>query len=266
MSFKPVNTITIDFSTLGGVSPADGTIDPNTVEAYRTNVPITGSTTNPTVNDGDTIILNEYPITFIAGNLASIVTQINNVTNLTKVIASVHSNHLQLIKEPLSITRPPYMVGNQLVIDKLGFANPTKEAIPNLPANINIARAKARGNIRWKMLIEQLSFVNTIEDISNIIVTGGSITSDPTSLSFRIRHSNTFYDYDNNGNLTYNIADTVARILTSDYHLRQTVWNAYTAPPPKNGPVGLVSEMIYASKLTDDYSVAKNAVTVVQSN
>lgn len=263
---QPVFKITISNVGLNTVSPSDGFIDPISVEQYRFAVPYIGNIDTPNVIDGDSVNINDFPITFSAGNLASIVSQINASTGLHHMIASIGSGgkKLVLVAEPLSSEIIPTITGQSM--DKLGWGNRVKGVIPDLPNSLLISRAKERANLRWKLILQQITITNVIDTVSDI-VSDGNLTTAPTSISFNIQTGHNYYDYDINGNLIYGsyaIKNAVARALINDYSENCSIWD-----PTKinqDPPTGTITERVLAGKLADTLNIALSAITVITLN
>lgn len=227
-SFRPVLLgVSIDLSSFTGAAPADGAIDPTSVQKYMEIEVQTGTVTNPTVTNGDTIAINGVSITFTTAGgltLAGIITTINALTDDHHVIASNSSNKLALTNEPLYENFGITMTGSVAVLNELGF-NPPVSTFPNNAGVDTLAdsEAKVRGNSRWGTLMKLMNFEAGVVNVGGVRKTGGGIDSAPTAISYTVAYADfsQIYTYDElNSNALLKgipaLRRMIARALTTD--------------------------------------------------
>jgi hypothetical protein len=260
--------VTINLSGLGGVAPADGTVDPTTVEQYRNNLLVTGSTFG-SVSLGDVVMINNYPVTLVTGTtVANVATDINSLSAQNGAIAGTSGGNLTLQNVPL-YTQIPVSVsdGTPGITAELGFVSPTKSAIA-LPTTLAQSEAKRRGNLRWNMIMARISQTMNINNVYDVDTVGAVLWgTDPTSISFNVVIDNDNpYAYDNNGNLVYGIPaleTAVAQALMDSDILTVDLYDpTVTGPNPPGIPNGMSAVSLTVGSLTSSYSTALGAVSV----
>jgi len=272
-SFRnPLIGVSIDLSSFTASAPADGAIDPTSVQKYMEIEVQTGTVTNPTVMNGDTITINEVSITFTTGGgltLSGIIATINALTDDHHVIASNSSNKLALTTEPLYETYGINMAGSVTVLNELGF-NPPVTTYPNSAGvdSLTDATAKVRGNSRWQTLMKMLNFEATVANVGGVRLTGGGIDSQPTAISFTVGYYDfsQIYTYDelNNNALLKGVpalTRMIARALTTDRFEVRDVINPTVVIAPDN-TVGDQILTVEVGALSDNLTDATSVITV----
>ena len=69
--------------------------------------------------------------------------------------------------------------------DYLSYDDSTGE-LTGFPTTLALGEAKARGNIRWGMVKEQLGYYVNCLGVFEIVITGGDINTAPTSVAFTV--------------------------------------------------------------------------------
>lgn len=126
--------------------------------------------------------------------------------------------------------------------------------------------AKAKGWIRWRSLIHNLSSTHYIDDVMDIEIPGAKSLVAPTSIKF-------FLTYDeepslrlDEDNILYGedaIKESIAFVLTHDYEMLAMVWNPTVVKQGDKDlmPNGADFKYVKAPKLFAGVA-AKNAITV----
>lgn len=255
-----------DFTLTGN---SNGFLDAQTMLDYRRITILTGTATSPTFTVGEQFFINDVPITLVTGtSLANAVTDINAQTNAHKVVASVDTNKLVLTPQyGHSRTVPTIRDITSGIVERVGFVSPVKSAVATLPTTLDQTTEKARGNIRWSMMLEQLQQSTNIFSVIVTAKTGGSITASPTQIKFFLEVPNNYsYNYDG---VNYYGLTAVQRAIAKVY-LTTVTRNAiiYNPTDVMAGddviPAGDQMFPVTVSAFTDDYSEAVEAITVLQ--
>lgn len=181
--------VTIDATGLGDTAPKDGFIDPIKAETYREIRTLTSNGASTAIN-GDTIKINNVPVTFATGglNVAGMIVAINNLSQVHKVVASEDDGEICLTNIKDYENEAIFVSGDDDVLERTGFKNPVANVTPTAyPGGYNKdkALAKLRANMRWVGIMETIrlyvvpSFVTNIEH-------DGEIDAEPTSISFTV--------------------------------------------------------------------------------
>jgi hypothetical protein len=227
-SYKPCFfRVAIVAAGLQSAPPSDGFIDPTTTFKYCEVVTLDG-TANPTLNAGDTVMINQIAVTFPTASptaaQASVI--INALTDQHHVVASDDgSGDIELTNETLfegdPITVTEVTVG---ALSRMGYVHPTVIAPPSNVDNIADATAKARANYRWSTLMKILNSEATTYTVNSVVKTGGTVDAAPTEIDFTVAYASAgfvaTYDELNPGQLLYEVQAVqrwVARALMVDY-------------------------------------------------
>lgn len=269
-SVRPIlYRVTIDDSGLGGSAPEDGFIDAVIPEDYANAYILTGTQTNPTVNDDDTIKINEITVVFPNGStdLTGIIAKINELTDQHHVVASNSSNKLQLTNENLYEGNVITVTGEVSVLTDLGYVDPVLSAIPgNFPSSLANGRAKARANARWRFVIEQLHRDTSPVFIQAVDQVGADVDTPPSEVQLTVAYDRSWqiytYDEDNNNAIIegeYAIRRAVARALTKSETRSLVVYD----PTSNSGIVrGNRDELVEIGALAADLATAEANITV----
>ena len=262
--------VTILAAGLGGAAPADGFIDPSTVEQYRNNLLAVG-TSFGTVAVGQTVVINNVPVTLSSGVLvANVAADINAMSAVHHAVAGVSAGKLTLQNEPLFTAIPVNMTdGTPGIIAQLGFAPPTLTSLAQ-PTTLVQSLAKKRANLRWGMIMARLGQTMTVDAVHGVVVTGQTLFSvDPTAIQFNVVLDNDQpYAYDINGNLVYGAAavqQAVALALMDDDIMVVDLYDPSvpgSSPNPPGIVNGLCADKVEVGALTTDMPTALAAVTV----
>jgi hypothetical protein len=260
--------VSIDASGLGGAAPADGFIDPSTVEQYRNNLLATGSSFG-TVSAGQVVMINNYPVTMSGSTISTVVSDINAQSAQHHAVASNNGGDLALQNEPLYTAIPVSVCdGTPGITVQLGFDSPTLTPVAQ-PSTLDESLAKKRANLRWNMVMARLSQTMTINSVHAVLVDGETLfSSDPTSIEFNVVFDNdAVYAYDPSSTLLYGIAavqSAVAQALMDSDILTVDLFDpTETIPtPPPNIAAGMSAQSVTVGALTNDYPTAVSAVTV----
>lgn len=106
------------------------------------------------VGTGDNVIINGVNIVFTAGNLASVVNQLNAYTPVTSVYALPAANKLQLT----NVNGQPWAINSGNAVTKLGF--PVSN-YGGYPITVTESENKERANMRWVQAIAELEQFST---------------------------------------------------------------------------------------------------------
>lgn len=206
--------VTISASGLGGAAPADGFIDVNTVEQYLSNVTYTGTTTSPTVTNGDSFYIRETPVVVTGTSLDDVISSINNIEYQIQhhVIASKSSNKLVLKMLPGYAHLVPYMMDiTSGITATLGFTNPVKGAAPSMPS-LAQSQAKERANVRWGWMLQSLAQTSNIE--LSVIASDASVSSAATEVKFYLEVPEDYYHF-NTSNVLETDVETAIKFAIS---------------------------------------------------
>lgn len=271
-SYKPVfYRVSIDASTLNNSAPADGFIDPTTVERYRRVDIHTGTQSAPTVADGDTIKISGVSITFTTAgglDLTGIVDTINEMTTFHHAIASDNGGNLELTNEALyegyGLTMFEVTPG---VLAKLGFVNPTVATQPRPEVTDRAASlAKERGNVRWEILCKLLNY-NASTYFMGAVVKDGDIDTDPTTIEFTVGFHSLGHVYTNdelNNNAIIEGIPAVKRLVARALTFGATLVRDFIDPTPttEGFEIGSKIEKVVVGALADNLGDAEDATTV----
>lgn len=260
--------VSIDASGLGGATPADGFIDPSTVEQYRNNLLTTGSSFG-TIVAGQFVMINNYPVTMTGSTITTVVSDINAQSAQHHAVAIDDGGNLGLQNEPLYTALPVSVCdGTPGITAELGFVSPTTAALAQ-PTTLDESLAKKRANLRWNMVMARLGQTMTVNSVHAVLVTGGTLFSvDPTLIEFNVVLDNdSVYSYDPSSTLLYGVAavqSAVAQALMDADILTVDLYDpTETIPsPPPNIAAGMSAQSVTVGALTDDYATAVAAVTV----
>jgi len=270
---NPVNFhITINGSSFTGSAPADGFIDPTTLSNYLKLQVSEGSTTSPTVNNGDSVKINGIPVTFTTGylNLAGIVAAINLTTNQHHVVASVSGSNIALTNQTLYEN-----FGIQLaditpgIVAVLGFVTPTITFANTGYTTLALSQAKQRANSRWNTLVKELNFIANTIGLGDVNITGANLNTQGTEIDFLVSYQNmsVVYTYDelNNNALLTDVAAlqrVVARVLCETRIETVPVFNP-TLDSVHNFQIGYQVQNLTIGALAADIPTANATITVV---
>lgn len=139
------------------------------------------------------------------------------------------------------------------------------------PANLGSATTRARGNLRWRSVIQYLSENATIFSLSNITATGSNFNVTPTSMNFTVAYDRPdyLYAYDElvPGVKLYNQA-AIKRWIARG--LIQNITSLYPVVDPTQvtgitgaaGHYGYNVRLVNAGPLAVDVTAAEAAITV----
>jgi hypothetical protein len=117
------------------------------------------------VGTGDNVTINGINIVFTAGNLASVVSQLNAYTPTTSVAALPAANKLQLT----NVNGQPWAVNSGNAVTKLGFPVGNYGGYPIIVVE---SENKERANMRWAQAVSELEQFSTPFFVGNIVRTG----------------------------------------------------------------------------------------------
>lgn len=142
---------------------------------------------NYTTVNGGNVTINGINIVFAAGNLASIVTQLNANTPATSVQAYAAGPKLQLA----STTGQPFSINGGNVVSNLGISTGNFGGYPDTLLN---SQNKERANMRWQQVINELESFGTPNFVGNIVVSGDKTGNSPvTTFSFVVGYEQPAY-------------------------------------------------------------------------
>jgi len=259
--------VAINLSGFTGAAPADGGVDPESVESYLNNLLAFGTAFGSIVI-GQTLMVNNIPVTVSSGTTATtLAADINALSSVHHAVAGVSGGNLTLQNEPL-YTNVPVSVcdGTPGITAVIGFAPPTLTPLA-APTTLVQALAKKRANLRWNMIMARLGQTMTVNKVHNVVVTGQTLFSvSPTAISFNIvLDSDNPYAYDATSNLLYGAAavkSAVATALTDDDILTVDVNDPTLAVPAPHLPMGMSALSVEVGALTTVLATALAAVTV----
>lgn len=256
--------VTIDGSSFTDPSPANGFIDPMSIDQYRTRRIRIGSVSAPTVTSGDVLRVNDVDVPMVGTNLASIINSINAYTHLHNVIASNQGGNLGITMAIGFIDDIPSISdGTTGITAALGFVNPTLSAIPAFPS-LSDTLAKNRANIRWQNVIDNIKKTVNIVSLRVISNTGGAVNSAPSSVVFQVAFDRQYYAYDSNGDILFAedaIRNVVANAMTQTKTQMMTYFDP-TVVAPATRPLGQTNQKVTAGALTNNFSSAISALVV----
>lgn len=117
------------------------------------------------VGNGDNVTINGVNITFTAGPLSSVVTQINAQIPVTGVVAQAAAGKLQLA----SVNGQPYALNSGTALTKLGF---TAGNHGGYPTTLTTSQNKERANMRWVQAISEMEEWALPTFVGNVVRTG----------------------------------------------------------------------------------------------
>lgn len=158
----------------------------------------------------------------------------------------------------------PKLANNYLSVDS------TTGQLTGWPSSNDNALAKARGNVRWNIVKEQLGLTLNVLSVNNVVVTGGDINTDPTSVSFDVvydRPSALFTNDEYNTGVVLSGADAVkrfvARALLLSRSINYTVLNSVeNIPDPISKSYETVS--LEVGPVASDISSVNAVITVTE--
>src|ERR1019366_4794328 len=92
--------VAIDLSGFTGAAPADGGVDPCSVESYRNNLLAVGTAFGSIVA-GQVVMINNVPVTVTSTTVAALAAAINASSVIHHAVAGVSAGNLTLQNEPL---------------------------------------------------------------------------------------------------------------------------------------------------------------------
>lgn len=117
------------------------------------------------VGNGDNVVINGVNITFTAGPLSSVVSQINANTPVTEVVAQAAAGKLQLA----SLNGQPYALNSGTALAKLGFSAGNHGGYPT---TILTSQNKERANMRWVQAVSEMEEWALPNFVGNVVRTG----------------------------------------------------------------------------------------------
>lgn len=117
------------------------------------------------VGTGDNVTINGVNIVFTAGNLASVVSQLNAFSSTTSVYAMPAANKLQLT----NVNGQPWTINSGNAVTKLGFP---VGSYGGYPITIVESENKERANMRWVQAISEMEQFATPSFVGNVVRTG----------------------------------------------------------------------------------------------
>lgn len=117
------------------------------------------------VSNGDNVTINGVNITFSAGPLSSVVSQINANTPSTGVVAKAAAGKLQLA----SVNGQAYALNSGTALAKIGF---TSGNHGGYPTTLSTSQNKERANMRWVQAISEMEEWALPTFVGNIVRTG----------------------------------------------------------------------------------------------
>jgi len=137
------------------------------------------------------------------------------------------------------------------------------------PSDFANATARARGNLRWKAILEQLASTVTPYAVSNITATGATNTGEATSMDFTVVYDRPdyLYAYDelNAGVMLFNdhaIARWIARALVQNINVETYPVLDPTAFSSPNYHYGETLLPLNAAPLSPDIATAETKINV----
>lgn len=276
-SLRPITfRVTIDGSGYtSNTGDETGFIDPVKTVEYMA---MTGkqSTITPTASDGDTVKVNGVSITFTTDGgltVSGIVATINELTHAHHVVASVaDTDKLLLVNEAMYEGNAISVTGEDSVLTALGFNPPSDIAAPTEPTSKATSLSKERGNIRWKLLVDNVSYNSTPRFIGAIVQEDATIDAAAEEFEFTVQfavdgHVWT-HDELNDGAVIEGIP-ALKRMVARTLVQTKSENRAYVDPTnDSNGGTGktiarkLSVEYVTAAALEDDLVDAEALVTV----
>ena len=182
------------FTVLEGANGATALTTLGITPGFYNNYPsVYGTVANPTVSNGDTLIINGYTITFTTAGgltLAGIVSQINAASYYTQVGALEAGYYLQLN----SLSGAPWTLYGTAVTE-LGFTAGGYDGMPN---NYQSSLNKSMANVRFTQVLAQLSNVTTTTSVGLFSSTGNyDGNSDVSTLTFTVEYPDPAQIYTN---------------------------------------------------------------------
>jgi hypothetical protein len=135
-----------------------------TADTYQYYPNIVGGTFT-SVGTGDNVTINGINIVFTAGNLASVVSQLNAYTPTTSVAALPAADKLQLT----NVNGQPWAINSGNAISKLGFHVGN---YGGYPITLVESENKERANMRWVQAVSELEQFSTPNFVGNVVRTG----------------------------------------------------------------------------------------------
>ena len=271
-SSRPLSfRVVIDDGGLGGTAPADGFIDPTIVGKHMDVITVTGTQANPTVSDGDSIQISGITISFLTGalNLAGIIDTINALTEHHHAVATASGgSELVLTNEAMFEGNAMTVTGDDTVLTALGIDDAATVQPKALPTNLVTARAKARANIRWKMLTQQITRDSSPLHIGAVDKIGGDVDTAPSEISFAVTYANLGHV------ITHDELDSNESVLEGIVAIRRMAARALLSSRKQNfdivdptitaagSVIGMRIEEVEVGELTSSLATAEAAITV----
>lgn len=258
--------VKISATGLNDSAPSDGFIDPISVVGYRTRIKLTGTEADPTIPDGSTFFVGSTPITVDTGTLDNIVDAINLTKDSHHVFASMDEGGFLVLESDFgfdyvipSIADP---VGD--VVKLLGFLEPTKEDIPDLPSTLDLNLAKERANLRWKNIFESIQLTNSKVRLISIDENDGAIETAPTEIAFKLDVPNDYYSFDTTGAVRYGKEGLKFAIAKSLMFSSIRIAELYNPTTNGNEDIvfGISTMEVIVGPLTDNIDDAMDAITL----
>lgn len=269
MSQSEFNVV-INLSGFTGAAPADGGVDPESVESYRNNLLQTG-TSFGTIVVGQYLMVNNIPVTVSSGTTATtLAADINAMSVIHHAVAGVAAGNLTLQNEALYTNVAASICdGTPGITAAIGFAPPTLTPLA-LPATLAQSLAKKRANLRWADIIARLGQTMIVTKVHGVAVSGQTLfTASPSSISFNVvLDTDNPYAYDASSNLLFGaiaLKTAIATALTDDDILVVDVYDpTATGPSPPGVVNGQCADKVEVGALTTVLATALAAVTVTQ--
>lgn len=122
--------------------------------------------------------------------------------------------------------------------DYLSFDQETG-VLSGWPASSTTALAKARANVRWEIVKEQLGLILNVLSVSNIDITGGTIDEAPTEIDFTVVYERPSYvaipDALNPG-VTLSGSDAVVRFVENAFVASRSLTTEILNPTIESAP------------------------------
>ena len=258
--------IKIDPTSLGGVAPSDGFIDPTRIEQYRQRKVYTGTVTNPTIVNPTSILVNGVEVTVTGTAIANVLTAINAKSFYHHVIASSDLGKLALTTLPGYDNIIPSILNNDQndFVTAVGFNNPVITQPFSFATTKANAIKKERANIRWNLVLEAIQLTGNCNFVVTNVATADEDT-DATMIKFLVEVDDRYYNYDFNGNIVYGalaLKNAISKTLMYEVRRKQTYYDPTDTETPNQRFVANVTEEIQVGALTSTQSTAYNAVTV----
>lgn len=230
--------VVIDASSFTFSGDANGGVDPISVQRYREIQQVSGNHTVVDIENGDSIKIHDIDVTFTTeGGLdtAGIVATINALTFKHHVVAVDGEGILILKQQPQYEILPVSVTGDLVILEKLGFVTPVVEYPYPQVSSFALSQAKTRGNVRWNLVVANLSVENTPLSVKDVTLVGQNINARPSSIAFTVTYPDfaEIYTFDEtNNNQVIKGTAAIKRMVARAFTTTVTNVQVITDPSP----------------------------------